>query len=92
MHTHMLQKSTRDIIADASNAPLWQIILGIVLVSVYGFIAFINVRDPVHSHTGLALVVRFETLPFLLLKSNDLRVEQVYQIVLNLLKSTSAND
>ncbi|KAG0620497.1 hypothetical protein M758_4G220800 [Ceratodon purpureus] len=49
-------KSTRDIIADASNAPLWQIILGIALVSVYAFIAFLNFRNPVHSHTSLALV------------------------------------
>jgi hypothetical protein len=52
-----LQKSTQDIIADASHAPLWQIALGIVLVSIYAFLAFLNFRDPVHSHTSLALVV-----------------------------------
>ncbi|KAG0631087.1 hypothetical protein M758_1G226800 [Ceratodon purpureus] len=49
-------KSTEDIIADASKSPLWQIILGVVLVSIYAFIAFLNFRDPVHSHTGLAAV------------------------------------
>ena len=57
-----LQKSTRDIIADASAAPLWQLILSVVLVSAYGFLAFLNIREPVHSHTMLALVVNFATL------------------------------
>jgi hypothetical protein len=70
-----LQKSTEDIIADASKAPLWQIILGIVLVSLYAFIAFLNVRDPVHSHTSLASVVRVRdsalaSVSFLMLKCN----------------------
>ncbi|XP_024381939.1 uncharacterized protein [Physcomitrium patens] len=59
-------RSTRDIIAEASEAPLWQIILGVVLVSIYGFIAFLNVRNPVHSHTTLAglgmVVVSFSVL------------------------------
>lgn len=53
-----LQKSTRDIIADASKSPLWQIILGAALVSAYAFLAFLNLRNPVHSHTSLALMVR----------------------------------
>lgn len=49
-------KSTRDIIADASKSPLWQIILGAALVSAYAFLAFLNLRNPVHSHTSLALM------------------------------------
>lgn len=52
-----MQKSSEDVIKDASKVPLWQLILGVVLVSLYGFLAFVNFRNPVHSHTSLALTV-----------------------------------
>jgi patched 2 protein len=48
-------RSSEDIIADASKAPVWQLIVSVVLVSIYGFLAFVNFRDPVHSHAMLAL-------------------------------------
>jgi patched 2 protein len=51
-------RSSEDIIADASKAPVWQLIVSVVLVSIYGFLAFVNFRDPVHSHAMLALTVR----------------------------------
>ncbi len=53
-----MQRSSEDIIADASKAPVWQLIVSVVLVSIYGFLAFVNFRDPVHSHAMLALTVR----------------------------------
>jgi hypothetical protein len=37
---------------------VWQLIVSVVLVSIYGFLAFVNFRDPVHSHAMLALTVR----------------------------------
>lgn len=40
---------------------MWQLIVSVVLVSIYGFLAFVNFRDPVHSHAMLALTVRNST-------------------------------
>jgi hypothetical protein len=49
-------KSAEDVIKDANHTPEWQLILSIMLVSIYSVIAFINIRDPVHSHTMLVLM------------------------------------
>jgi hypothetical protein len=49
-------KSAEDVIKDANHTPEWQLILSIMLVSIYSVIAFINIRDLVHSHTMLVLM------------------------------------
>lgn len=48
-------RSVQDIIADSGKTPIWQIILSVVLTSIYATVAFINVKDAVHSHTWLVL-------------------------------------
>ncbi|CAM6120014.1 unnamed protein product [Calypogeia fissa] len=48
-------RSVQDIISDSGKTPIWQIILSVVLTSLYAYLAFVNFRDPVHSHTWLVL-------------------------------------
>jgi patched 2 protein len=48
-------RSVQDIIADSGKTPIWQIILSVVLTSIYAYLAFVNFRDAVHSHTWLVL-------------------------------------
>lgn len=48
-------RSSEDVLDDANKTPIWQLILSAVLVSLYSFFAFVNLRNPVHSHTWLVL-------------------------------------
>eukprot|EP00250_Pteridium_aquilinum_P014814 c22219_g1_i1 orf=359-3775(+) len=48
-------RSTEDVLIDANKTPIWQLILSAALVSMYSFLAFVNFRRPVHSHTTLVL-------------------------------------
>ncbi|KAL3679242.1 hypothetical protein R1sor_022198 [Riccia sorocarpa] len=48
-------RSTQDIISDSAKTPIWQIILSVILTSLYAFLAFVNFKRPVHSHTWVTL-------------------------------------
>ncbi|KAG6547150.1 hypothetical protein Mapa_011402 [Marchantia paleacea] len=48
-------RSSQDIISDSAKTPIWQIVLSVILTSLYAYLAFINVKRPVHSHTWVVL-------------------------------------
>ncbi|KAI5073406.1 hypothetical protein GOP47_0011419 [Adiantum capillus-veneris] len=48
-------RSAEDVLIDANETPIWQMILSAALVSLYSFLAFVNFKKPVHSHTTLVL-------------------------------------
>ena len=51
------QRSIEDVLQDANNVPIWQIILSAGLVFIYSVACFINVRHPIRSHAWLVLMV-----------------------------------
>lgn len=48
-------RSAQDVLIDANKTPVWQMILSAALVSLYSFLAFVNFKKPVHSHTTIVL-------------------------------------
>ncbi|KAL2613615.1 hypothetical protein R1flu_025307 [Riccia fluitans] len=48
-------RSSQDIISDSAKTPVWQIILSVILTSLYAYLAFVNFKRPVHSHTWVTL-------------------------------------
>ncbi|MCO5558412.1 hypothetical protein L7F22_011993 [Adiantum nelumboides] len=48
-------RSAEDVLIDANKTPIWQMILSAALVSLYSFLAFVNFKKPVHSHTTVVL-------------------------------------
>lgn len=49
-------KSSEDVLTDANRTPVWQIIFSAVLVCSYACAVFVNLKNPVHSHTWLVLM------------------------------------
>ncbi|KAH7441526.1 hypothetical protein KP509_03G041600 [Ceratopteris richardii] len=48
-------RSSEDFLNDANKVPVWQIFLSAALVALYSFWAFVDFRNPVHSHATLVL-------------------------------------